>query len=168
MAVSVSLTYLLYCNLWHSNNILSCQNSRANTGTQTEIHSALLPDVQGRRMNGISEATVSFSLLLVVCRGVWGESKDIFVITMLVQVDQRAFLQHGATLIRGTNIVPVAGWLRCQLLFFFFFAWDKNAGAAGSTFSGTSADRNLVLMFGICCCKISQTDRIVITDMIVV
>lgn len=67
MAVSISLTYLLYCSLWHSNNILSCQNSRANTRTQTEIHSALLPDVQGRRMNGVSEATVS--VLLLVCRG---------------------------------------------------------------------------------------------------
>lgn len=119
MAVSASPTFTRFAVVFGTSTISFLVRTREQTHAHTHTQKSIQYSCQmswGQRINSVSAATVS---VLLCFTGRWGEGKDILVITTLVQVDRRAFLQHAATLIRGTNIAPVAVWLHFQLHFFF-------------------------------------------------
>lgn len=148
MVVSISLTYTCSTVVFGTPTISFPVRTRERTQARTQKSIQFPCQMpRGRRISAVSGATVSVLLLLLV---------------YFVQGGGGHFCHHNAAPGRPKSIPPA--WSRSDkrhqyspgssltplstaFFFFFFFARDKNAGAAGSTFPGTSADRNLVLMF---------------------
>lgn len=133
---------LTNCSLWHSNNTLSCHNSRVkahigkhiHTHTQKKTCSSSARCPEGYVLTVLLRFGTTVSMLLLWCfvsEKVSRSWKDQFVIRASAWPGRpKAFLVHEAALIRSTNIAPVSGWLSFQLCTSFAKITTKRLEAA--------------------------------------